>query len=284
MTRHLSYGLNYTWSKTMGLSAASPYWKDKYRNWQPVYAPVPHVLAANWVYEAPSLSRKLNLKPLSWVTDNWVISGMWQWRSNRRTGVPGISFSNTNAVTNAQANWTGSAESARMMVVGDWKLADGASFVGGSAVSSQQGNPLAAGYGPNGTPGNQLINESAFRIPYPCSYTPAATPQLGIGQSMDCFGNAGAGNLITVPMTRVDNVNMMFAKSFPLKSEKRVLIFRAEMYNILNHTQFSGFNVSPTYDWSNWKNGNLVQTNNNLGRMTAAMSPRQMSMSLRFEF
>ncbi len=285
MTKHLSYGLNYTWSKTMGVSSASPYWPDKYRNRQPVYAPVPHVLAANWVYETPNLGQKANLRPLGWITDNWSISGLYQWRSNRLAGVPGISFSGSNPVNNATPNWTGSAEGARMIVVGDWKLPSGqAGFAGGPAVATLQGSPAAQGYGPNGTPGNQLINVGAFRIPYPCSYTPAATPQLGIGQSMDCFGNAGAGNLITVPMTQVNNVNMMFSKRFPIKSERRSLMFRAEMYNIFNHTQFSGFNINPTYDWSNWKNGTLVQTNNNLGRMTGAMNPRQMSMSIRFEF
>ena len=70
----------------------------------------------------------------------------------------------------------------------------------------------------------------------------------------------------------------------PLKNEKRVLIFRAEMYNIFNHASFSGYSIGPTYDWSNWKNGTLVQTNSGLGRYTAALNPRQMSMSLRFQF
>jgi hypothetical protein len=77
---------------------------------------------------------------------------------------------------------------------------------------------------------------------------------------------------------------MTFAKNFPLKSEGRNLQFRAEMYNIFNHTQFSGFNIGPQYDWRNWENGVLVQTNSSLNRMNGALNPRQMSMSLRLQF
>jgi hypothetical protein len=101
---------------------------------------------------------------------------------------------------------------------------------------------------------------------------------------MECFGNAGAGNIITIPNTRTNNWDMTFSKNFPLKSEKRVLLFRAEMYNIFNHTQFNGWNISPTYDWNNWKNGLYVQTASGLGRYTGTLNPRQMSMSLRFQF
>jgi hypothetical protein len=101
---------------------------------------------------------------------------------------------------------------------------------------------------------------------------------------MECFGNAGAGSIVKIPHTRVDNWDMTFAKNFPIKSEKRVLMFRAEMYNIFNHTQFNGWNVGPSYDWNNWKNGVYVQTNNSLGRFTSALNPRQMSMSLQFRF
>jgi hypothetical protein len=81
-----------------------------------------------------------------------------------------------------------------------------------------------------------------------------------------------------------NNWDMTFSKSFPLKSEQRVIIFRAEMYNIFNHTQFSSATITPSYSWPLWQNGVLEQTNAGLGRYTGALSPRQMSMSLRFQF
>jgi hypothetical protein len=300
MTKHLSYGLSYNWNKTMSLQLVgssigngsnggtrSSIFPDKFRSWGPSYLPAPHTIVINYVYEVPNLGQKLNFKPLGWITDHWSWSGITQWRSDVMTGIPGISFSGTNATSNPQENWTGGSEGARMLVVGNYNLSSigqSPSFVAGTAVSSQQGNPLAAGYGANGTPGNQLINSAAWQIPFPCSQTAAADPHYGIGQSMACFGNAGPGSLVNVPGTRVTNFDMTFSKNFPLKNEKRQLVFRAEMYNIFNHTQFSGYNIGPTYDWSNWKNGTLVQTNSSLGRYNAALNPRQMSMNLRFQF
>jgi hypothetical protein len=297
MTKHLSYGLSYNFSKSMGIMTSnggigsqaleSSIFPDKYRNWGPTYLPAPQVLSVNYAYEAPNLGQKLNFKPLGWITDHWTWSGITQWRSDIMTSVPGISFTGTNSTTNPQENWTGSTEGARMFVVGNYRLSSigqSAAFVGGTAVATSQGSPAASGYGANGTPGNQLINEAAFQIPFPCSQTAAANPIYGVGQSMECFGNAGPDSLINVPGTRVSNFDMTFSKNFPLKSERRVLIFRAEMYNIFNHANFSGYSIGPTYDWSNWKNGTLVQTNNGLGRYTTALNPRQMSMSLRFQF
>ena len=298
MTKHLSYGLAYNWNKGMGQQGAtigngsngvlrSSIFPDKYRTWGPFYQPAPHTVVINYVYEVPNLGQKLNFKPLGWITDHWTWSGITQWRSLVVTGIPGFGFSGTNATTNPQENWTGGSEGARVLVVGDYNLSaigQSPSFVAGTAVSSLQGNPAAAGYGANGTPGNQLINSAAWQIPYPCSATPAADPHFGIGQSMACFGNAGPGSLVRVPGTHVTNFDMTFSKNFPLKNEKRLLTFRAEMYNIFNHTQFSGYNIGPTYDWSNWKNGTLVQTNSSLGRYNGALNPRQMSMNLRFQF
>jgi hypothetical protein len=173
-------------------------------------------------------------------------------------------------------DWTGGADSARMFVTGSPNIPSSqVSFAGGGTASN---------VGLTGTPGNMIINPTVFTIPWPCSYQPGATPQKGIGQSFECFGDAGAGSIVTEPGTRVDNWDMTFQKSFPLKSEKRVLIFRAEMYNIFNHTQFSAANISPTYDWTNWQNGVLQQTNAQLNRYTSALNSRQMGFTLRFQF
>jgi len=283
-TQHLSYGLAYTWSKTMTAYGASefptqsPYFPDKFRNYGPLYQPTPHVLSFNYVYEVPNLGQRMNRKPLGWVTDHWTISGITQWHSNLRIAAPGISFSGTTS-TNPQMNWTGGYEGARMFIVGNTQLPSGqVSFAGNTPLVPSPGANA------NGTPGNQILNMSAFVIPFPCSWTPGATPQQGVGQSMECFGNAGAGSIIPLPGTQVFNWDVTFGKAFPLKSEKRQIVFRAEMYNIFNHTQFTAANTSPQYNWPLWQTGVLQQTNANLGRYTAAANPRQMSMSLRLQF
>jgi hypothetical protein len=170
-----------------------------------------------------------------------------------------------------------STEGARMNVIGDWKLpSDQISFVGG---------PTTVNRGVNGTPGNAIINNAAFMPPFPCSLTPQANPRVGIGQYMACFGNAGPGSLLTIPGTIVNNWDMTFRKNFPLKREGWKLEFRAEMYNIFNHTQFISASTGQSYDWANYKNtGTLVPTNGNTGRYTNTVAPRVMSFALRFQF
>jgi len=278
-TRRLSYGAAYTWNKTMSATSTSPYFSEKFRNYGPSYAPTPQVLVANYVYEVPNLGERLNFKPLGWVTDHWTISGITQWHSDIRSAVPSISFSGTTS-TNPQMNWTGGYEAARMVVTGNPQLS------GGQSLSGPINTALvpAPGANANGTPGNQLLNESVFVIPYPCSYTPGPTPQQGLGEQMLCYGNAGTGSLIPIPGTQEFNWDMTFGKAFPLKSERRVLLFRVEAYNIFNHTQFSAANISPQYNWPLWQKGILEQTNASLGRYTATLTPRQISLSARLVF
>jgi len=283
MTRHLAYGLAYTWSKTMTAyggypTTASPYFTDKFRNYGPAYYPTPHVLVFNYIYELPNPGQKTGFKPLGWVTDHWTLSGITQWHSDLKTSVPGISFSGTTSA-NPQMNWTGGYEGARMVVTGNPQLPSGqVSFAGNTPIVQ------APGANANGTPGNQLLNESVFVIPFPCSYTPGPTPQQGIGENPSCYGNAGPGSIVTLPGTREFNNDMTLTKVFPIKSERRVIMFRLEAYNVFNHTQFSGANITPAYNWPLWQTGVLEQTNVNLGRYTAALNPRQLSLSLRFQF
>jgi hypothetical protein len=80
------------------------------------------------------------------------------------------------------------------------------------------------------------------------------------------FGNAAPGS-ITGPGAM--NLDMAFYKDFRL-TEHHKLQFRAELFNILNHTNFSS-----------------VQTSlgaNNFGRVTAARDPRVAEGVLRYEF
>jgi hypothetical protein len=65
--------------------------------------------------------------------------------------------------------------------------------------------------------------------------------------------------------------------------ERRQILFRAEMYNIFNYTQFTAANIAPQYSWPLWQTGVLQQTNSSLGRYTSAANPRQMSLSLQLQ-
>ncbi|MEP7343005.1 MAG: carboxypeptidase regulatory-like domain-containing protein [Acidobacteriota bacterium] len=89
------------------------------------------------------------------------------------------------------------------------------------------------------------------------------------------FGNAPK-DVIRLPGT--NNWDISVFKNIPLKSERRFLQFRLEMYNTFNHTQFSGVDTAARFDAAG------AQVSTSFGRMTAAREPRQMQMSLRFTF
>ncbi len=252
MSHGLQYGLAYTMSKTMA-SGTSVYFPDKFRNYGPSFSGAPHILVANYIYDLPNLGKRMNMRPLGWVTDNWTISGITEWQSHAITGVPGISFTGT-STNNPSPNLTGSAEGARMNIVGNPEL------------SSDKVNFY------------NTFNPAAFLPPTPCSFT---------NQSLACFGNAGPGSLMKIP-TWVNNWDLTLAKSFKVK-EKYQFIFRAEAYNVWNHTQFSGINSNIQYDLGSYQawvagTGPLVQTNNQLGRYTSTLAPRRMAFTLRFQF
>ncbi len=329
MTNHLSFGIAFTWNKSMAPAygtlfnndpgvSRSPIFPDDYRNYGPSYTPSPEYATFNIVYEAPNLGKKLNFRPLGWITDHWTISALGQWRSDSMAGIPGFGFSNTNgACTNAAAppsgtwgncypqwNWTGSSEGARVNVTGDYHLSSiGKTWSYNPAVptNSTTAIPQPAGANPNSSPSlpyndfstgdNWVVNPAAFSVPMPCSATPGISPftgqpdpHYGVGENMSCFGNAGPGSLLNIPGTRVNNWDMTFSKNFPLKSEKRMLTFRAEMYNIMNHPNFTGGASYDTWDWRNWLQGRLINTNAGINRLGGTLNPRQMSMTLRLVF
>jgi len=306
MTKRLGFGYAFTWNKSMGPGGAllnnndpgftrDPQLPDKFRNWGPSYANTPFYFTVNAVYDIPGLGEKLNFKPLGWITDHWVLSGLYQWRSDQMAPIPTPTFANTSSTCSTAANcypqwnWTGSnIDNYRAVVTGNYHLSSiGETLLinpSAPTAGTQSGTPATSSYPLNGNPGNQIINTAAFTIPFPCSQTAQADPHYGVGENLSCLGNAGSGQLLNIPGTRVSNLDMTITKNFPLKKEGRNLEFRAEMYNLPNHTQFSSYNIAPSYDWRNWLQGRLVQTNASLNRMTGTLNPRQMEMSLRFVF
>jgi hypothetical protein len=247
MSHGTAFGLSYTFAKTTGASGPSPYWPDKYRNYGATA--IMNILSVNYVYEVPKVGQKLGFKPLGWVTDNWSISGIYTFVPWNMVGVSGINWGNTNT-NNPAPELTGSAEGARLIVLRNPVFADSQSEY-------------------------HYLDYTAFAPPSPCSWT---------NQSMACFGNAGAGNLIKIPV-RTNNWDMTFRKEFPVFGEQRRISFQAEMYNLFNHTQINGINTTITYDVQKWRQGILAApANDQFGRRTGARDPRRMAMTLRFEF
>lgn len=262
--RGLSYSFAYTFNKTMGYSGISAYANVpgagqffQARNYGPSYTGAPQYISASYTYDLPGISKRLHFKPLGWVTDHWSLSGVTTWQSHGTSGqlFPGFSGQTT---LNPVPNFTGSAEGVRSVIVGD----PNAGYLDNAGNSSSS------------VDFTHTFNWKAFAIPQPCSLTK---------QDLSCFGNAGGGSVFNVP-TWVNNWDMSLMKSIPLKGEGRFVTVRADVFNAPNHTQFSGINNTITYDYNQWLQGNLVQTNNNLGRYTSARTPRQMMLSVHLVF
>jgi hypothetical protein len=88
------------------------------------------------------------------------------------------------------------------------------------------------------------------------------------------FGNA-AKTEIRGP--GINNWDLALFKDFPIK-EFAKLLFRWEMYNAFNHTQFTGLGTSAQFN----AQGN--QVNGQFGEFTSAGSARVMQFALRFNF
>jgi hypothetical protein len=75
-----------------------------------------------------------------------------------------------------------------------------------------------------------------------------------------------------------NNWDCSLFKNFPIRSERRMVQFRAEFYNAFNHTQYSGVNTAARFDTAG------KQTNAQFGQVTATRSPRVIQFALTFRF
>jgi hypothetical protein len=110
----LQFGVAYTFSKALGATGTNPYFDTHYWNYGPLGQDRSQNLVFNYIYEIPNLGKRLQVKPLSWVVDNWQLSGITSFISGSPF-TPGFSVSDG-------ADITGSAINARIVVTGSPKL------------------------------------------------------------------------------------------------------------------------------------------------------------------
>jgi hypothetical protein len=124
---------------------------------------------------------------------------------------------------------------------------------------------LPSGTAPPSTADRRLwfpFNASSFALP--------AGTTLGLGNTPPTL-TYGPG---------FENIDMSMYKQFGLGKEGRVLEFRAEAFNMLNHFNPANPNTSLTLNYATGAN-----TNANFGSITATQrSARRMAMSLKFRF
>ncbi|MGH9718828.1 MAG: carboxypeptidase regulatory-like domain-containing protein [Bryobacteraceae bacterium] len=86
------------------------------------------------------------------------------------------------------------------------------------------------------------------------------------------FGNAGVGIL---RRPGINNFDVRITRRFPIGGEKRWIEFRGEMFNMFNHTQFSGLDETARFD----RDGS--QINALFLEPTSARRPRQVNFALK---
>jgi len=201
-SKGLSFGLAYTWSKSLGVAgngiastndnqSVRP---DQYTR-QALYGPTSfdrrQVLAINYVYSTPKFAWGNTLTRLA--TDGWQISGVTQ-------AVTGSPFNPGFSVQGASnANITGSStEGARIGVVS------------GCDPYTHLDDPF------------NRLNPACFTAPKPGS--------LGLESGINYLYGPG-----------VINFDMAVQKEFAVKERLRIQL-RVDAFNVFNHTNFNGYN------------------------------------------
>lgn len=225
ISKGLSFGFNYTFSKTMDtVGGGTP--QDSYRPKNDVGLSSvhrAHVANVNYVYMLPGFSGSSS-KALKVVLGGWALSGVTALQSGGPVSVTVPS--------------------------------DVARIGAGSSRASVTGNPnLSAG---SRTP-ERWFDTTVFVNP--------AVMVAGV------FGSSGR-NILTGP--GFQNWDLSLLKSFRI-NERSAMQFRAESFNVFNHTNFTGINTSVRLD-------NAGNPTGGFGAVNAAGPGRVLSLGLKMIF
>lgn len=170
--------------------------------------------------------------------------------------------------------------------LGDWQFNGIVTLLSGTPLDvttglSPQYFGLAAaapaGFRPDLVPGQPIYLKGADKTIY---LNPAAFAAPALGQ----FGNLKRG---VVRQPGLANVDFSVAKNWKIK-EKYGIQFRAEMFNLLNRTNFNGFDpglgLSPNRDGAGKFIGTFTRTNGNFGHLNSDRGPRNIQFGIKFNF
>jgi hypothetical protein len=149
------------------------------------------------------------------------------------------------------------------LALGDWQLNAIASYFGATPIdittgANTIGTSAAVGQRPNYT-GAPLYLDTGDSTRH---LNPAAFARPAAGQ----LGTLGKGSVRGTPITTVD---FSVAKNWRFQ-ERYGIQFRAEFFNLLNHTNFVGFDTDIR--------------NTSFGTLNAAQSPREIQLGVKFTF
>ncbi len=213
-TRGFQYGIAYTWSKTFDyanddssdVNASRPY---RQFNYVPADFDQTHIFTANYIWELPSLGRRLNNGFAKAVFDGWVISGTTSLVSGKPKSVSVTYNSGTVTATGLPAitDFTGGEVNARPIMICN----------------------------PNRRTGQVTATGIPVVIDTSCFVKPGARGDIGNTPR----------NVLRLP--GVVNLDLAFFKNFRL-GEKLGVQFRWETYNLFNHTNFRDIDATVVFD------------------------------------
>lgn len=256
VSKGLALGLNYTFSKSMGLltdtaaadgqggapsNAAWNYGRQSYDR--------THNLTLTYNYSVPGLAKHFGIKGLGQITDHWEISGITAIHSGAPYDPSCGLVSGSPSIT---GGYTGTSDlSVRCNVIG---------------------NPYS-GLTPNGN-GQTYFNPNAFAM---ASINTTGPNNSLVGPPVTGNLGGGSGNL---SLPRVTNFDVTLSKNIPLGSEKRLLRIQAQAYNVFNHTEISGIYTGISFNATT----NLVTNGSALGYISSATNARILAFTARIQF
>lgn len=242
--RGLQFAVAYTYGRSSGIADEDEAFISIVRplnewHYAPYSSSQQHNLVINYTWDLPKASRLWNAAPIRAVFDNWQLSGENAFVSGDWVPVT-LSTTDNFDFTGGDGGSGGAVNGVR--VVRPDILGD---------LTSGNRDPDPSGTG-------SWVSAQAVARP------------TGRGD----FGNARRNDL---QLPRIVNWNLSLFKNVPLGARRRVQ-FRWEMYNVMNHTQWSAINTNAQFNPAG------EQVNQNFGKATNARSPRVMQGSIRFAF
>ena len=248
MSHGLQFGLAWTWSKAMAYSdgdqgtVSTAVSRRQFDYGEASYDRT-HVVAIHYLYDIPRASRLMNNFVVRKVLDNWQISGITRFQSGAPLSISTLGSGGFTPSTDI----TGGGDGWRPVMSGNPILPKDQRTVEHWFDAGVFAPPVLPGNAPTDLAGVMRV--------------------LALGNTPATFAR-GPG---------IANFNMALFKTFQVR-ERVKAIFRAEAYNIFNHTQFNAVNVAPQWD----KTG--AQVKPLFGQITSARDPRILQFALRLTF
>lgn len=251
LSKSLTYGVSYTWSKALGVASGDGDGMHptnfRMANYSYLDFDVPHNLVFNFVYDIPKLARSGNFldNPVGRkVVNGWQISGLTTMQKGQPGNI-GLSFT---GLGGADVN----------------RIFTGSENVGPRVVVT--GNPQ---------PGNKSlaawVDASVFKMP--------AVGSQGLESAQRIVRRPG-----------INNWDITLLKNIPVWTEARYLQLRLEMFNAWNHAQFSDFNRTIQFNPSTGAVTNLPTAlgggggRYGFGAINAVRDPRIIQLAAKFYF